>query len=314
MSDSTIPRNQQPQPKPAPTAAAPATPTPTATSTPTATPAMATSGTPTPDATAISDEALDESGSPSTSTGGGSGGILNWLGGQAQNLVKAGESAFGTVEEDVKQLPGDVANLITGMVTDAKHLAAGKYNIPSPGLPPYPKLDPALKQSAKVPGQVSQPVLQDPNGGRHEPISLIYTGSLDKLMKTLASQGWTQPGKIPISTMTVDGKPQVAALQKNAQLDGLSRDHLRIFDLGNGRWGIAATRDTQPFVRVHDDGSLTAGHDTDPDIDGERDLVMNDILSASPVAQKTWRVQQGQPQVPLSSGYQTDGQVYSFSL
>lgn len=100
-----------------------------------------------------------------------------------------------------------------------------------------------------------------------------------------------------MSSMYLDGKPSVLALAKNE--NPLSRDHLRVFSMGTApdgqpRWGIAATRDLHPTVDLPGNGhGLSFGHAVDKNTAGERDLVMHDLLQASPTAAKSWSIVSG---------------------
>ncbi|HEY3999913.1 MAG TPA: LssY C-terminal domain-containing protein [Candidatus Xenobia bacterium] len=190
-----------------------------------------------------------------------------------------------------------------------------RISVPGGHMPPYPTLDTAEAEKRGADQTVTQPVIQDPNGGYHEPVTLIYSGPLNNLQKALHSQGWRRPHLLPISPMTVDGQPDVLTLQKNAFLGGLSRDHLRVYDLGTNpqtgasQYGIAATRDNHPYANHNG-----FHHTTDPVLSGERDLIMHDVLIADPAVASKWTAEQGQLTHELSSSYQSDGQVYRFSL
>ena len=76
-----------------------------------------------------------------------------------------------------------------------------------------------------------------------------------------------------MSKETLNGKLPVLSLQKNAQLGGLSRDHLRVYQMGNNVYGIAATRDLHPSTNISSKG-VTFGHYTSSNLNGERDLIM----------------------------------------
>lgn len=273
-------------------------------------------------------------------------GVLHKLGGILGGLFGAGKSAIHTVENlgdgalhkveglgagalhTVEGLGEGALRTVEGLGEGALHKVEGlgegllshfpgKYDIPAPGLPAYPKLDPAQKAAAVQRGAgktVSQPVMQDPHGHKEEPITIQVNGSLSKLEKTLESQGWSSPQGFPMSPALVNGKGPAAILAKNQELGGMSRDHLRIFALGDNQWGIASTRDEQPFARVHDDGSLSFGHEVDKNIDGERDLVMHDLLAGAPSAASSWAVVNGHRQFDNSKAYLSDGKFYTLNL
>jgi hypothetical protein len=143
----------------------------------------------------------------------------------------------------------------------------------------------------------------------------------------------------PVSSMYLDGKLPVMVFSKNSDYN-LARDHMRVYALGKDpatgkeRWGIAATRDTAATVTlkkpVHDgpmpwDWSMETpgfGHETDHDLDGERDLIMSDLLATRRV--KGWAavegVAPGAKVEKLAGGkqklnqYVTDGRVYEVTL
>lgn len=199
------------------------------------------------------------------------------------------------------------------------------------------------------------------NGGIEEPVNLIVTGSLDDLESTLKRTGWTPSAPRtpmnyirqffsvllrhnndpagPISAQYLDGQLAVASFSKNVDYNW-SRDHLRVYAMGTDpasgkpRWGVSASRDTGLSLTVPHpslagprpwDWKLPGwdiGHTTDPALDGERDLVMGDLLKAGNV--KDWALVTGQRPAgldrPAPGGFEvanrflTDGRVYDVSL
>jgi len=195
----------------------------------------------------------------------------------------------------------------------------------------------------------------------HEPVTMIVTGSLDDIADSLRSQGWVQNAnrsignyakqglsaltrfnKVPegpVSPMYLDGQLAEAAFSKNSDYN-LARDHLRVFPMakdpatGEPRWAIAATRDTAATVTlphpVKDgpkpwDWSFRVpdfSHATDHDLDGERDLIMHDMLKSGWV--KDWQAVKADPKgakvSPAADGrlngnqYVTDGKVFTVRL
>jgi hypothetical protein len=242
------------------------------------------------------------------------GGLLGDIGGFFSGAAHTVEHAVSSGADSVGNfVTHTIPKAATSVATLPLKLLAGHYNIPAPGLPAYPTLNAAEKQKAMRPGQsVTQPSIRDTSGTYHEPVTLMYHGPLNKLESTLKSQGWAPPNLIPMSEETLNGKSPVLEMQKNAQLGGLSRDHLRVYNMGNNQYGIACTRDLHPTMNLSA-GGVSFGHATDSNLNGERDLVMNDILHADPKAANTWQIVQGRPQQSLSK-YSYDGQVYEFSL
>lgn len=198
-------------------------------------------------------------------------------------------------------------------------------------------------------------------GKAHEPVNLVVTGSRDHLVRALRSQGWienddnaainyvkqglavlTRYDRVtegPVSSMYLDGKLPALAMSKNSDYN-LARDHMRVYHLGTDpatgkdRWGIAATRDTAATVTLEKperEGfwpwqwkmeTPRFGHETDHDLDGERDLIMHDLLGSKQVAD--WAAVRGTaPGAKIAKAedgryhlnqYVTDGRVYEVAL
>ena len=194
----------------------------------------------------------------------------------------------------------------------------------------------------------------------HEPVNLVIRGSKADLVKALESQDWRKApdrtvrnyvemgGKVllgtekdtngPVSAMHVDGREEVMAFNKNDNYNA-GRDHLRVWhkgqdpETGEDLWEIAATRDTAATITVPHptwEGALPDlktpkfGHEIDKNVDGERDLVMHDLLASGLV--KDWAAVEGQreglPEKRREDGtvvigndqYFTDGKIYEVSL
>lgn len=192
-----------------------------------------------------------------------------------------------------------------------------------------------------------------------DPVNLVVTGSREALIKAFESQGWVKAddrtvwsyvktglsvltrlfdyAPAPVTGLYLNGKTEDMAFNKNVDFNH-SRDHFRVYHLGKDasgrdRWAIAATRDTALSLQVHYpkkdgpklwDWSFKApyfGHAVDTAIDGERDLVMHDLLASGLV--KDWALVEGERQVPgqrLPDGrvqierFQTDGRVCEVRL
>lgn len=206
----------------------------------------------------------------------------------------------------------------------------------------------------------TQGLLTSASGSKHEPINLVVTGSKADLARALRSRGWVENDAAkplnylkqflaavtrydrvtegPMSNMYLDGKLPTMAFSKNSDYN-LARDHMRIYHLGKDaagqdRWGIAATRDTAATITVKKperEGfwpwqwkmeTPGFGHVTDHDLDGERDLIMHDLLGSKQVAD--WAAVRGvAPGATVGKApdgrqtlnkYTTDGRVYEVTL
>lgn len=123
----------------------------------------------------------------------------------------------------------------------------------------------------------------------------------------------------------------MVAFNKNVDSNN-TRDHLRIWPMGKNEWAIAATRDTAAIawidvdVKLKRDGwkpdldidpSFRSSHLIDPRIDGERDLVMTDLLATGRV--KRWEMVPGKQtsseQAAMAQRQiETDGHLYVVDL
>jgi hypothetical protein len=197
--------------------------------------------------------------------------------------------------------------------------------------------------------------------GANEPATLFVTGSKEDLVRALERQGWVQnsPRSIgnyarqflsamfrydsvsdgPVSEMYLYGKLEDMAFSKNVDYN-LARDHMRVYKKGkdpvSGKdvWAIAATRDTAATVDIKmptitsplpwkwDWKTPGFGHEIDKAIDGERDMIMADLLASGLVTD--WKavdgVRKGLPEKQLADGrlqlgeYTSDGKVYLVDL
>lgn len=252
---------------------------------------------------------------------------------------------------------GQVFNVVTAPLrltvqavdSGIHHFLPDHYTV-NGNLPAYTKLPPAALQQAEArsKGQtVRQPLIHSPQGSPCEPVTMYVTGTKAQLEAALEKQGWKKADKLsiwngfksdltlldkltglnkilpykydssPMTVMSVDGKQQVMAFDKNDDYH-TGRDHLRVFDTGKkdaqGRpvWAIASTRDTAIDIKVP---SFNKGHHTDSRLDPERDMIMADLLKSGV---KNWTVAQGQmtpaDQAHVNQTYQYDGKVYMVDL
>lgn len=218
-------------------------------------------------------------------------------------------------------------------------------------MPGYDLLSPTALAAAKarLPGLTApQPCIHSPDGQSHEPVTVTVAGSLPQLESALEKAGWVvakpntaangilsglsmvsslpgvssvlnvgDPGG-PMSTMLLDGKPQVLALEKNDD-HHRGRDHLRVFATGQTNasgqplWAIAATRDTAFKINT---ATLSASHVIDHNLDPERNQIMADLLASGEVG--AWTVAKGIPTAAdaqaIRQNYVTDGDVFQVTL
>lgn len=246
-------------------------------------------------------------------------------------------------------LQRDVVKPVEAVVTAPFHLLPDHVNF-HPKMPAYPKLpaqELAAAQARSQGATTAQRVIQTRAGNKCEPVVLKVAATKEELAKALERQGWVKADDLtiwnntkatatmlmkatglshlvdynyqasPMTRMFIDGKLQAMAFNKNNDHHE-ARDHLRIFDSGKrdaqGRpiWEIAATRDVSMDLKFP---SLGKGHHTDNALDGERDLIMADLLKGGV---KDWRVAQGKLSDADKPGvertYTTDGKVYVVDL
>jgi len=220
-----------------------------------------------------------------------------------------------------------------------------------PKLPPYPTISPAEKAKALSRSRGlthAQSVITDDTDEKHEPVNLFVAGTRAELKQALEAQGWEMADELdsesgfktvftvfnkltslsklvnfnyessPVSDMFLDGKRHEMAFNKNNRHD-MARDHLRLWPsaqkdaTGRPIWAIAATRDTAMHIHLKD---KRGGHETDPAIDGERDLIMSDLLASGRV--RDWQVAKAEPtpadEAHIARKYRTDGNLYVVDL
>lgn len=221
----------------------------------------------------------------------------------------------------------------------------------TPNLPAYKKIPAAALAAAEARSKgatFQQQMTRGSNGGTTEPISFEIHATPDQLYKALEKAGWVPSQKLsilhsarvfglllldklhlakplhisydnsPMSTLSLNGKPCIAAFEKNND-HHKGRDHLRVFDTGKrdakGQpiLAIAATRDTGCTMFLP---KLGTTHHTDRNIDRERDLIMADLLKTGTV--KDWRVAQGtmspEERTTCDQMYDTDHKGYIVTL
>lgn len=147
-------------------------------------------------------------------------------------------------------------------------------------------------------------VTTTPQGIPGDPINVGLVGTEEDLLGAFAAAGWDRADRLslrssvrigesvlldrpyvgaPVSTLLFDGRPQDLVFEKPSGRSPDTRHHVRFwqtFALGeDGRptWYGAATFDRGVGIS-HDTGALT--HHIAPDIDAERDLLIEDLAAA----------------------------------
>jgi hypothetical protein len=254
--------------------------------------------------------------------------------------------ALSSAAHAVLKVPGEVVQegekVLHHFVPDSVHL--------TPNLPPYEKLPAGALQQAEARGKgqtYKQECITPADGNLCEPVTMTIAGTKEQVEQALEKQGWAKADKLnvwnstkatfsmfdkilgldhiinynykasPMTVMHLHGKEQVMAFSKNND-HHTGRDHLRVFDSGKkdaqGRtiWEVAATRDTALNMQVP---SMAKGHETDNNLDPERDMIMADLLKSGV---KSWKAVQGtmspETQAHVNSTYQTDGKVFQVTL
>lgn len=239
------------------------------------------------------------------------------------------------------ELPGEMPAYVK---LDARALAAAKAA--------------GSGKTADQPYLVSDPKTGSPS----EPVTMTVTATKDELVRALERQGWVQNdartpknyvrqglavlthydrvSNAPVSKQYLNGKLEDMAFSKNCDYN-LSRDHMRIYQQGTDPvtnkpvWAIASSRDVAATMTVNkpdthgsplpwkwDVKAPGFGHETDPNDDGERDLIMQDLLDSGMV--KDFQAVTGkpvgdawkrQPDGRMAAGsHLTDGTVYQVAL
>lgn len=144
------------------------------------------------------------------------------------------------------------------------------------------------------------------NGKTSDPVCMMVAGTEAQVKHVFGSQGWKQADAIsaisaakmikntitmgdyataPMSYLFLYGRKMDQAWQKN-NVGTYQRDHLRVWQtplkdhLGRPFWAIAATQDVAVKWNYKE---LKPTHQISPNIDAERQLVVNDFLKAGQV-------------------------------
>lgn len=267
------------------------------------------------------------------------------------------ESADGTGEVTTQPVK---ASLLTTWKTLISAARSGERTLMPGNLPPYPTLDADAMAAAAAKGQgrtlrLSAISSGPPTPHYSEPASFLVHADKAALVKAFKAAGWTPANSrsawnyikmggsvvtrlwdeegAPVSPMYLDGHIETMAFNKNSDFV-LARDHFRAYDLGDGTFAIAASRDLAATVTFHhptkaadsrwklDWQAPSFGHHTDDVVDQERALVLKSLLDAQQL--KDWAIVKGAPAdgIPFTKvgdqlkvgHYLTDGNVYELWL
>jgi hypothetical protein len=194
---------------------------------------------------------------------------------------------------------GTMAPLRTGELG-----ASGAVGIPS-----------SYRPGEAMPGQEGTPTLTKavwpklsvaPNQKTSDPVNLVVAGTEAQIRHVFSSQGWKGADKLgaistakmikntitmgdydtaPMSDLYLYGRVQDMSFQKGWK-GTYVRDHLRVWQmpikdrLGRPFWAIAATKDVAVKWNYKE---LAPTHQISPDIDAERQVVVDDFLNAGQV-------------------------------
>ena len=180
-----------------------------------------------------------------------------------------------------------------------------------PAWPPVPSVPPAPPAAVDALAGAPLRVVTAKGGLPADVLNLALVGTWAEVAAAFRAAGWTEPDRSsvradletlaaaarargfdaqPVSTLVLDGRAPGFVFEK--VVDSMAkRHHLRVWSWGgavDGRplWLVAATRDDGIlFSRAR----RTFGHRVDPDVDAERQKVVDDLLAAGVVAAESWR-------------------------
>ncbi len=137
-----------------------------------------------------------------------------------------------------------------------------------------------------------------------DPINVGLVGSRNDVLKAFSAAGWRPADPItlrtsieigisvlfdradadaPVSTLLFDGRPQGLAFEKPVGRSADQRHHVRFwqadpFAVGDGPLWLGAASFDRGVGLSHDTGQVT--HHIGPDVDAERDIVIQDLTAA----------------------------------
>jgi hypothetical protein len=260
---------------------------------------------------------------------------------------------LGDLPEVLQETKDSIRQVWDSILNDNPFIKTGDM-VPYPVIPEAEK---AAARSRASMTAIRQPLISssaDPlRPIYNEPINLVVKGSKQQVTKALKEAGWVQAHEQsfwnnlkvgissgtglmdypegPVSDMFLNGQRHMVAFNKNVDSNN-TRDHLRIWPLGPNEWAIAATRDTAAIawidveISLKRDGwkpdldidpSFRSSHLIDPRLDGERDLVLTDLLGTGRV--KRWEMVPGkrtsvEEEAMKRRDFETDGHVYVVDL
>lgn len=178
------------------------------------------------------------------------------------------------------------------------------------------------------------------SGNPGDPVNLLIAGTEEHLMHIFGSAGWVGADPItiksaikmgyaaisqndyptaPVSDLFLYARKQDLAFEKNSK-KVYERDHLRCWKtpivdrLNRPFWAVAASRDVAIKLVP---GKLETTHQISPDLDAERQLVVDDFLKSGHVTAR-YQLQALSPDFHGMNGdmdeYFTDGQVEVLEL
>ena len=260
---------------------------------------------------------------------------------------------LSNLPEVIKETKDSIRQVWDSIINDNPFIKTGDM-VPYPVIP---EADKAAARSRATVSAVRQPLISsssDPQRPNYnEPINLMVKGTKAQLMNALTEAGWVKADEQsfwnnlkvgissgtglmdypagPVSDMYLNGERHMVAFNKNVDANK-TRDHLRIWPVGKNEWAIAATRDTAAIawidvdIKLKRDGwkpdldidpSFRSSHLIDPQLDGERDLVLTDLLSTGRV--RNWEMVPGkqtsvEEEAMKRRNFETDGHVYLVDL
>lgn len=270
-----------------------------------------------------------------------------------RSVKRLRDLGLGDLPEILRETKDSIRQVVDSIINDNPFIKTGEM-VPYPLIPEAVKA--AARDRASM-SAIRQPLISSTANPLkpiyNEPINLVVRGSYEELTRTLKEAGWVQADEQsfwnnlkvgissgtglmdypegPVSDMYLNGQRHLVAFNKNVDSNN-TRDHLRIWSLGKDEWAIAATRDTAAIAWIDVEISLSrkgwkpdldidpsfrSSHLIDPKIDGERDLVLTDLLSTGRV--KRWEMVPGrrtsvEEEAMRLREFETDGHVYVIDL
>lgn len=207
-----------------------------------------------------------------------------------------------------------------------------------PGAPAQNRTAQPLRTVSRM---VVPPFTVDKDGRQGDPVNLLIVATEQQMVAAFKMSGWLGADPItprnaakmvkaaifrtpyptsPMSDLFLFGRRQDYSFQKNSA-NVHKRDHLRVWRsryvdrYGRPMWCIAATRDVA--IKFLPDDGLMPTHQISPDIDAERQLVVDDFLRTRMVALR-YQIDSLGPNFRGINGtgdeYFTDGQVEVLEL